>query len=79
MLQQLFPPTHKSAQVHQLSLINDLYIQDTLTVFDVVANSKADAFWATPHIQYSKNSVLFYLIKLTIQENLKLLQPISVN
>lgn len=43
MLQQLFPPTHKSAQVHQLSLINDLYIQDTLTVFDVVANSKADA------------------------------------
>ena len=63
-------------EVHQLSLINDLYIQDTLTVFDVVANSKADAFWATPHIQCSKNSVLFYLIKLTIQENLKLLQPI---
>ena len=31
-------------EVHQLSLINDLYIQDTLTVFDVVANSKADAF-----------------------------------
>ena len=66
-------------EVHQLSLINDLYIQDKLTVFDVVANSKADASWTTPHIQYSKNSVLFYLIKLTIQENLKLFQPISVN